>query len=119
MLSVSDLLHAYLVQLFQDSACTGSQRKAFDSAMAAFQRGAILDSCQPDLLTRVSVDVTVGLALVYFAVTCALILVKLNMHKKFSYRMIQMGTVFFRLQVSCIRSEQDLPVMQIHPYTVA
>ena len=68
--------------------------------MAAFQRGVFFDSCEPDLLTRVAVDVAVGLAIVYFAVTCALIVRKLHIHKKLSWRLVQLGNVFFRLQVS-------------------
>ena len=42
----------------------------------------------------------VGMTLLYFALTCTLILRKLNAHKKVSYRLIQTGTVYFRLQVS-------------------
>ena len=42
----------------------------------------------------------VGLTLLYFALTCALILGKLNAHKKVSYRLIQTGIVYYRLQVS-------------------
>ena len=41
----------------------------------------------------------VGMALLYFIATCALIFWKLNRHKKMPYRQIQVGTVFFRLQV--------------------
>ena len=96
--------------LLQHNAFAGSQRGA-DSAMAAFQRGVILSSCESDLLTRVCVDVTVGLALVYFAVTCALILMKLNRHKKVSYRRVQLGILFFRLQVN----PQLLPIVQRRP----
>lgn len=86
--------------LFQSSAFAGSQRGLSDNAMLAFQRGVTLNSCESDLPTRVCVDVTVGLALVYFAVTCVLILMKLNRHKKASYRRVQMGILFFRLQVN-------------------
>ena len=116
--SVAVVLVTQPVHLVQGIACAGSRRDFANSATAAFQRGVILSSCESDLLTRVCVDVTVGLALVYFAVTCALILMKLSMHKKFSYRMIQMGSVFFRLQVSCTRSEQNLPAMQSSPDTI-
>jgi len=66
----------------------------------AFGRGIYFDNCEPDLLTRATIDVTVGIAIVYFAATCTLLLQKLSRHRKLSYRLIQVGTVFTRLQVS-------------------
>jgi len=78
----------------------GSSRRDAEYEVLAFERGVYSTSCEPDVLTRVCIDVTVGIAFLYFAVTCALLLRKLNLHKKVSYRMIQVGTVFFRLQVS-------------------
>ena len=62
-------------------------------------------------MTRVCIDVMVGIAVVYFAIICALLMLKLSAHRKVAYRRIQVGTVFFRLQVSsqdqnCVFFEQ-------------
>ena len=51
-------------------------------------------------MTRVCIDTMVGIACIYFAVTCVLLMLKLSAHRKVAYRRIQVGTVFFRLQVS-------------------
>ncbi len=56
----------------------------------------------------------VGIAFIYFAVTCALLMVKLREHRKVAYRRIQVGTVFFRLQVRPHR--QSLLVMLCPQY---
>ncbi len=79
-----------------DCASAGSA----DSTILAIQRGMVLSNCAPDVMTRVCIDVMVGIALVYFAITCALLMLKLSAHKKVAYRRIQVGTIFFRLQVS-------------------
>lgn len=81
-------------------ASAGSPRRQAEGAVLASQRGLIFDSCGPDLFTRVTVGTMVGIALLYFAATCALLLWKLNRHKRMPYRQTQVGTVFFRLQVS-------------------
>ena len=80
-------------------ACAGSHLRSADYLMQAYKSGVYVDNCEPDLLTRVTIDVTVGIALVYFAATCALLLWKLNSHKKLSYRRIQVGNSFFKMQV--------------------
>ena len=41
-----------------------------------------------------------GVALGYFAVTTALLIQKLRQFKRFSHRMVQEGSVFYRLQAS-------------------
>ena len=84
-----------------DCASAGSP----DSTILALQRGVVLSNCAPDVLTRVCIDVMVGLACIYFAITCALLMLKLSAHRKMAYRRIQVGTVFFRLQVSSQRTE--------------
>ncbi|KAA6428561.1 MAG: hypothetical protein FRX49_01437 [Trebouxia sp. A1-2] len=70
-----------------------------DSQEDDFGRGIYFDNCEPDLLTRATIDVTVGIAFVYFAATCTFLLQKLNKHRKLSYRLIQVGTVLTRLQL--------------------
>ena len=76
--------------------------------MLALERHDIHSSCSPDLLTQVCTNVTVGLAIVYFTVTCALILWTLNRHKMVPYREVQDGYVFFRLQVRHDEPDDDL-----------
>ena len=95
---------ASCVQSVTIPASAGSARRKAEGAVLASQRGVIFDSCGPDLFTRVTVGTMVGIALLYFAATCALLLWKLNRHKRMPYRQTQVGTVFFRLQVS----SQDL-----------
>ncbi|DBA74569.1 TPA: hypothetical protein ACH3X2_009444 [Trebouxia sp. C0005] len=72
---------------------------AADSTIHAIQRGVVLSNCTPDVMTRVCIDVMVGIACIYFAVTCVLLMLKLSAHRKVAYRRIQVGTVFFRLQL--------------------
>jgi len=79
---------------------SGALSKSAGFQEDAFGRGIYFDNCEPDLLTRATIDVTVGIAIVYFAATCTLLLQKLSRHRKLSYRLIQVGTVFTRLQVS-------------------
>ena len=80
-------------------AAAGSHLRGAEYLVQAFKSGVFVDNCEPDLLTRVTIDVTVGIALVYFAATCALLLWKLSSHKKLSYRRIQVGNAFFKMQV--------------------
>ncbi|DBA92558.1 TPA: hypothetical protein ACH3X1_002782 [Trebouxia sp. C0004] len=77
---------------------SGALSKSTGFQEEAFRRGIYFDNCEPDLLTRVTIDVTVGIAMVYFAATCTLLLQKLSRHKKLSYRQLQVGTVFTKLQ---------------------
>jgi len=90
------MLHILSVWTSPDCAYAGTA----DSTILAAQRGVVLSNCTPDVMTRVCIDVTVGIAFIYFALTCALLLLKLSQHRKLPYRRIQVGTVFFRLQVS-------------------
>ena len=76
--------------------------------MLALERLDIHSLCSPDMLTQICTNVTVGLAIVYFMVTCALILWTLNRHKMVPYREVQDGYVFFRLQVRCDEPDANL-----------
>lgn len=93
--SVRSLVHSVTI-----TASAGSARRQADGVALESQRGNVFSNCAPDLLTRITVGTMVGMALLYFVATCALIFWKLNRHKKMPYRQIQLGTVFFQLQVS-------------------
>ncbi|KAA6428794.1 MAG: hypothetical protein FRX49_01669 [Trebouxia sp. A1-2] len=63
---------------------------AADNTINAIQRGVVLSNCTPDVMTRVCIDTMVGIACIYFAVTCVLLMLKLSAHRKVAYRRIQL-----------------------------
>ena len=85
------------VHFVTTGAYAGSARRLADDVA---RRQEVFNSCGSDLFTRIDIGTMVGMALLYFVATCALIFWKLNRHKSMHYRQIQVGTVFFRLQVS-------------------
>ena len=55
--------------------------------------------CIVDHATQITVDVIVAFALLYFAVTCILLLSKLRSYRKLPYTFVQVGLVYNTLQV--------------------
>jgi len=58
-----------------------------------------LKSCHSDRTTKISIDMMVAVAIVYFAVTCYILMYKLRQYKRLPYADIQVALVFYRLQV--------------------
>ena len=63
--------------------------------------------CFVDRATQITVDVIVAFALLYFAVTCILLLSKLRSYRKLPYTFVQVGLVYNTLQV-------DLQLQTLH-----
>ena len=61
--------------------------------------GLILSICQADTVTKASIYVMVALGIVYFALTALILLLKLQKFKQLPYTTVQVGIVFYRLQV--------------------
>lgn len=55
--------------------------------------------CNVDRATQIIVDVIVALAVLYFVVTCILLLSKLRSYRKLPYTFVQVGLVYNTLQV--------------------
>lgn len=69
------------------------------------QGGGIIKNCRADRATKISIDMMVAVAILYFAVTCTILMSKLRQYKKLPYAEIQVAVVFYRLQVhhtSCL-----------------
>ena len=58
--------------------------------------------CNVDRATRITVDIIVALAMLYFAVTCTLFLAKLRSYRKLPYTFVQVGLVYNTLQVEAV-----------------
>ena len=56
--------------------------------------------CNVDRATQITVDVIVALAVLYFVVTCILLLSKLRSYRKLPYTFVQVGLVYNTLQAS-------------------
>ena len=67
--------------------------------MLACQAGEQTMSCPIDKGTRIGIILAGGLAGVYFVLTCALLMRKLNLLKQMPYSAAKRGIVYFTLQV--------------------
>ncbi|DBB01839.1 TPA: hypothetical protein ACH3X1_000447 [Trebouxia sp. C0004] len=62
------------------------------------ERGGI-STCNPDGLTRTSIDLLVAFALVYFGATCCILVYKLRMFHRLPYSRAQAALVFYKFQL--------------------
>ena len=61
-----------------------------------------LSLCSLDRATQITVDIIVAFAVLYFAVTCVLLLSKPRSYRKLPYTFVQVGLVYNTLQVDCV-----------------
>ena len=61
-----------------------------------------ISPCNVDHATQITVDIIVAFAVLYFAVTCVLLLSKLRSYRKLPYTFVQVGLVYNTLQVNCV-----------------
>ena len=75
----------------------GVDQTEFDECMSlGFQSES---GCSVDGATRIAVDLIVAFAMLYFVVTCILLLSKLRSYRKLPYTFVQVGLVYNTLQV--------------------
>ena len=68
--------------------------------------GMAASSCAIDARNQICVYFMVGVSIGYFVVICYLCFWKLKQHKRFPIRVVQVGMLYFRLQVSL---QMDVP----------
>lgn len=61
--------------------------------------GVVVPSCLPSKETTTAIYCTSAMGIVYFAVTCYILLYKLREFRKLPYAEVQVAVVFYRLQV--------------------
>lgn len=66
--------------------------------------GGTVPQCKADRTTKISIDMIVAVAILYFALTCYILIYKLRKYKKQPYEEIQVAVVFYRLQVTMLPS---------------
>ena len=86
--------------------------------------GGTLPKCRADRTTKISIDMIVAVAILYFALTCYILMYKLRKYKKQPYEEIQVAVVFYRLQVTMLPSlplplRFDVAVKMYHYYVIA
>ncbi len=69
-------------------------------AESYYGRDFAVHHCQPNQVTRDGVYCKVAVALGYFAVTCFLLVIKLQQLRQLPYAEVQTAVVFYRLQVT-------------------
>lgn len=77
---------------------------SIESAIQLCKTGGTLPKCRADRTTKISIDMIVVVAILYFALTCYILMYKLRKYKKQPYEEIQVAVVFYRLQVTCLAS---------------
>ena len=70
-----------------------------------------IGDCRPSTTTEVFVFITVGVALVYFLITYVLLVWKMQKHKAVSYHIVQMGSLFYRLQVTLLCTQFEVAML--------
>lgn len=67
--------------------------------VALCESGGSVKNCRADRATKISIDMMVAVAILYFTLTCGILTKKLRQYKKMPYEQIQVAVVFYRLQV--------------------
>ena len=95
--------HRQLVQthMWTDGCCgcAGLRVHNFEEAAQLCKAGQTRPNCRADRATKISIDLIVAVAILYFALTCYILMYKLRLYKKQPYEEIQVAVVFYRLQV--------------------
>ena len=83
-----------------DGTCMfGAGQEGFDYCIAGGYNGQFA-RCNVDRATQITIDVIVALAVLYFVVTCILLLSKLRSYRKLPYTFVQVGLVYNTLQAN-------------------
>lgn len=76
--------------------------RGIETAIQLCKAGGTLPKCRADRTTKISIDMIVAVAILYFALTCYILIYKLRKYKKQPYEEIQVAVVFYRLQVTML-----------------
>ena len=76
------------------------QEGSFALCQEYFRNVRVTQTCGVDRVTSIMVDCTVSFALLYFAITYALLFAKLRGYRKLPYSSAQVGLVYNTLQVN-------------------
>jgi len=77
---------------------------SIETVVQLCKAGRTLPKCRADRTTKISIDMIVAVAILYFALTCYILIYKLRKYKKQPYEEIQVAVVFYRLQVTVLPS---------------
>lgn len=80
--------------------CAAVDQHVFLAMRPLCSPGMTAASCNIDYRNRICVYLVVGASIGYFMVICYLCFWKLKQHKRFPIRVVQVGMLYFRLQVS-------------------
>ena len=78
--------------------------KGIETVVQLCKAGGTLPKCRADRTTKISIDMIVAVAILYFALTCYILIYKLRKYKRQPYEEIQVAVVFYRLQVTMLPS---------------
>lgn len=76
-------------------------------------------SCSVDRATNITVDIIVALAILYFAVTYALLLYKLRGYRRLPYTFVQVGIVYNTLQVSTASNPGNCWLVSLRTHVIS
>lgn len=80
--------------------CLAVDQRVFLAMQPVCRFGLAAPSCIIGLRNEICIYLEVGVSIGYFVATCYLYAWKLRQHKRFPLRVVQVGMLFFRLQVS-------------------
>ncbi|DBA97089.1 hypothetical protein WJX77_003952 [Trebouxia sp. C0004] len=90
---------AHTIAWLRNATASGFHMHSIETVVQLCKTGGALPECRADRTTKISIDMIVVVAILYFALTCYILMYKLRQYMKQPYEEIQVAVVFYRLQL--------------------